>query len=116
MAYAKLRFAGISCAGGGLLAPVQNDLPGLPAVHSGKALLELGVVEPVGNDRREIQAALDHVGHLVPVIHLTAIDALEGQALADDAVHVHRHRLVGDAQQADLAAVAHDGNHLLETS
>ena len=42
---------------------------------------------------------------------LSSIDALERQTLADDLVHIHGHRLVGDAQQADLSAVAHHGDH-----
>ena len=86
----------------------------IPAVHGGEALLELGVVEAVCDDRAEVQAALHHVAHLMPVVHPPAVDALEGQALADDVVHVDGQGLVPQAQQADLAAVAHEGGHLLE--
>ncbi len=48
----------------------------------------------------------------MPVVHLASIDALEGEAFADDAVHVHGHRLIGNAQKAYFAAVAHDRDHL----
>ena len=84
-------------------------------MHGREALFKVGVVEPVGDDRRQVQAALDHVAHLVPVVHLPAVDALEGQALADDQVHIEVDGSVPQAQQGDLAAVAHDGQHLLQS-
>jgi len=71
-------------------------------------------VEAVRDDGREIEPALHHVRHLVPVVHLPAVDALERQTLRDDLVHVHENVLVAEAEQADLAAVAHDGDHLRE--
>ena len=49
----------------------------------------------------------------MPVVHLAAVDALQGQALGDQGIHIHGHRLVADAQQADLAAITHHGDHLL---
>ena len=50
----------------------------------------------------------------MPVVHLTAVDTLQGQTLADDVVHIHGDGLVAQAQQADLTAGAHHAQHLVE--
>ena len=61
--------------------PIQDDLAGVAAHHSVKTFLEVGVMEAMGDDGGHIQTALHHVSHLVPVVHLTAVDALEGQIM-----------------------------------
>ena len=63
---------------------------------------------------RQIESALHHVRHLVPVVHLAAIDALQRQAVCNDLVHVHADGAVAEAQQRNFAAAAHDRDHLVE--
>ena len=50
----------------------------------------------------------------MPVVHLAAVDTLKCQTFADDRIHIDLDRLVADAKQRDLTAVAHDGNELVE--
>ena len=68
------------------------------------------------DDGGQIETALHHIAHLVPVVHLAPVDALQGQSLADDIVHVHFHGLVAETEERYLSAVTHDGKHLVERS
>jgi len=113
----QLLFKGFQCSfhdKSSLLRPIKNHLAGPAAHHCVKALLEVCVVEAVRNDRRQIESALHHVRHLVPVVHLAAIDALQRQAVCNDLVHVHADGAVAETKQRDLAAAAHDGDQLVE--
>ena len=97
-----------------LLRPIEYNFSRLSAHHRVKALLEVRVVEAVRNDRCQIESALHHVRHLVPVVHFAAIDALQRQAVCNDLVHVHADGAVAETKQRDLAAAAHDGDQLVE--
>jgi hypothetical protein len=69
----------------------------------------------VRNDGLDVEARLEHDGHLVPgLIHLAAVDALDGEHVEDDGVPVDGHGLGGDAEHRDPGAVAHVGEHVAE--
>src|SRR6266511_856455 len=88
------------------LLPAQDHLPRAAGADGVEALLELLVGEAVGDHRGDVQPALDHDRHLVPgLVHLAAVDALDGEHVEDDGPPVDRHLLLGDAQHGDLAAV-----------
>ena len=54
-----------------------------------------------GDDRRDVQAGLDHRRHHVPgLVHLAAVDALDREHVEDDPVPVDGDPLGRDAQQA----------------
>src|SRR5688572_12229332 len=62
------------------LLPAQHDLPGLARHHRCETLFILHVVKTMGDHRCDIEARLQHHGHLVPrFVHLAAIDALDGE-------------------------------------
>src|ERR1039458_5478475 len=90
------------------VAPIQNDLTAVARAHDGECLLVFPPGEVMGNDGRDIEAALQHYGHLVPgFVHFAAIDALDGQYVEDDLMPVDRDLCRRDAQQRDFAPVAH---------
>ena len=67
---------GLSFAGGLGCAPVEHDLSGVPRFHQLDRFFELRVRKAVRDDRRNVEAALDHRGHLIPgLIHLAAVDS-----------------------------------------
>src|SRR5208283_186385 len=71
------------------LAPGQHDLAALAGAHEVEALLEVGEREPVRDDGRYVEAALDHRRHLVPgVVHLAPVDSPDGQHVEDHLVPV----------------------------
>src|SRR4051794_26539701 len=79
--------------------PVEDHAPGVPGHHDLEALLELAPGEVVGDDRLDVEAALEHHVHLVPgLVHLAAVDPLDGEHGEDHRVPVDGHLLVGDAQ------------------
>ena len=58
---------------------------------------------------------MQHDRHLVPgLVHLAAVDALDGEHVEDDGVPVDGHLFGGDAQHRDPGAVAHVGDHVAE--
>ena len=69
----------------------------------------------VRDHRADVQARLEHDGHLVPgLVHLAAVDALDRDHVEDDGVPVDGDLAGGDAEHGDLAAVAHVGEHVAE--
>ena len=98
-----------------LLRPGQHNLAAIALQHGVEALLEIMARVAVRDDRADVQARLEHDGHLVPgFVHLPAINALEIEHVEDDDVPVDGEFLVGDAEHGDLAAVAHVGEHVAE--
>ena len=92
---------------------VSTTLPDSPESMASKPFWKSRVVEAVRDDRADVQARLEHDGHLVPgLVHFPAVDALDGEHVEDDRVPVDGHFLVGDAEHGDLAAVAHVGQHV----
>src|SRR5205814_1006147 len=72
--------------------PIENDLAALTREHGRKGGFEFlgGVV--VGDDRRQVEAALYHRHHLVPGLeHLAPVHALDLEPLEDDLIPVDRH-------------------------
>ena len=69
----------------------------------------------MGDDAGDVEAALEHDGHLVPgLVHLAAVDAADGELVEDDLVPVDGDVFGRDAEHGDLCAVAHVGEHLAE--
>ena len=69
----------------------------------------------MGDDRRQVQAALDEYRHLVPgLVHLPAVDTADGQHVEDDFFPVNR--VVGrrNTEHGDFAAVADVVEDVLE--
>jgi hypothetical protein len=61
------------------------------------------------------EAAQHQLGHLVPgLVHLPAVDAVDGEALEDDLVPVGAGALGHDPEHRDLAAVVHAVEHVVE--
>ena len=72
-------------------------------------------MEVVGEDRRHVEAALEHAAHLVPGLeHLSAVDALEDEALEDHAAPVDGDFARRDAEDGDATAVVHGREHALQ--
>ncbi|SPF34488.1 hypothetical protein SBA4_150005 [Candidatus Sulfopaludibacter sp. SbA4] len=70
---------------------------------------------PVRDHRRDVQARLQHDRHLVPrLVHLTAVNALDGEHVEDHGAPVDGHLFGGNPQHGDAGAVAHVGNHVAE--
>ena len=81
------------------LRPVQNDLSGIAAVHGLKALFKVTHIEMMRDDRRNIESALEHRGHLIPRFkHLTSVDAADIEAAEYDRFPVDLHILFRDAK------------------
>lgn len=97
----------------GDVAPVEDDLAGVSGTHGVEALLVVAPVKAVGDDPGDVEAALQHDGHLVPgLVHLATVDSADGELVEDDLVPVDGDVLGGDAEHSDLRAVAHVGEHL----
>src|SRR5438552_18100478 len=95
-----------------LSLPIEDDLATLARKQGRERVLVLlgGVV--VRDDGRKIESALQHRDHLVPGLeHLATVDAANLEALEDDLVPVDRHVRGRNAEQRDLAAVAHVFEH-----
>src|SRR5438552_3362980 len=72
-------------------------------------------MEPVGDDRPDVKAAMQHHGHLVPgFVHLPAVNAFDREHVEHDFLPVNRHFLGGYAQHCDFSAMAHVVDHVAE--
>src|SRR6266851_3982838 len=95
------------------VAPVEDDLAGVAGAHGGEACLVVPPVHAVGDNTGDIQAALEHHRHLVPgLVHLSAVDATDGELVEDDLVPVDGDVFGGDAEHGDLRSVTHVGEHV----
>ncbi len=73
------------------MAPIEHDLAGVAGFHQLDRFAKFGVGKAVGDDRRDVEAALDHRGHFVPgFVHLAAINSFDGQAIKDDEIPIDR--------------------------
>src|SRR6266478_5371815 len=80
-------------------APVEHDFPGVAGFHQLDGFFELCIGEAVSDDRRDIEAALDHRRHLVPgFIHLAAVDSFDCERAEDHGVPINRSRAGHDAE------------------
>ena len=69
----------------------------------------------MGDDRFDVQSALEHHGHFVPgLVHLPPVNAFDRQHIEDDFVPVDGHFCRRNAQHGDLAAVAQVVDHVAE--
>src|SRR5438093_7340552 len=72
-------------------------------------------MEPVGDDRSDVKAALQHYGHLVPgFVHFPAVNAFDREHVEYDRFPVDRYFLRGYAQHCDFSTVAHVVDHVAE--
>ena len=84
-------------------------------LHGLEAFFEFAVVEAMGDDRRYVQTALEHDGHLVPsLIHFPAVDTLDVEHVEDHDVPVDSDGFRWDPEHGDLTAVAHRIEHRAE--
>src|SRR5262249_31743848 len=89
-------------------APIEHDFAGVAGFHQLDGFLELRVGEAVRDDRRDIQAALDHGGHFVPrFIHFAAVNAFDRQLIEYHEIPINRGAGGHDAKERDLSAVKH---------
>jgi hypothetical protein len=97
------------------VAPVKDDFARVAGAHGIEALFVVAPVEAMGDDLRDVEAALEHDCHLVPgLVHLATINAADGQLVEDDLVPIDGDVFRWDAEHGDLCTVAHVGEHLAE--
>jgi quercetin dioxygenase-like cupin family protein len=88
---------------------------GVAAVHHLERALEVRVGEPVRDHGLDVEPVVQHDRHLVPgLVHLPAVDALDGQHAEDHGVPVDGHLARGDPQHGDLGPVGHVREHVAE--
>src|SRR5262245_206719 len=98
------------------LRPRQYYLAAVAAAHGLEPLFEIGVSKAMRDDRPDVEARLQHHGHLIPgLVHFAAIDALERQNVEDDRVPVVGEFIIRNAEDGGLAAVGHVGEHVAES-
>ena len=99
------------------LRPVEDDFAGTAAVHRLKALFKIAHVEMMRDNRRNIESALKHRGHLIPRLeHLASVDAADVEAAEYNGLPVDLHILFRNAEHGDSSAVFHIVDHLIEGS
>src|SRR5262245_66636459 len=97
------------------LSPGQDDLAAVARQHHVEAFLKILPAEAMRHDRGNIEPRLQHHGHVIPrLVHLAAIDALEGEHVEDDEVPVDGDFAVGDAEDRYFSAVGHVRKHVAE--
>src|SRR6266704_6982394 len=90
------------------VSPGEDHLAALCAAHRGEGPLEIGGVEPVRDDRGDIEARLDEHRHLIPGLeHLAAVDALDRDHVGHEVCPVDPKVLGRQAEHGDLAAMGH---------
>jgi hypothetical protein len=95
-----------------LTRPIHDDLAALTAAHNVKRLREVFRREAMRDDRRDVEAALQHRAHAVPRLeHLATVDTLEGEAAEDHLIPVDRDLLARDPEQGDASTVIHELQH-----
>src|SRR6202162_4748071 len=63
------------------LAPIEDALAGVARFHQLDRVAKFSKGKAVGDDRRDVEATLDHRGHFVPgFVHLAAVNSFDGQA------------------------------------
>src|ERR1700680_3664254 len=98
------------------LFPVEKDLTRISTHHNLKALLQLCVLEAVSDNRTDIQAGLQHHGHLVPsLIHFPSVDAFKGEHVKNNRAPIYHHLSVGNSEDGDIRPVDTMGEHVLKT-
>src|ERR1700733_14067114 len=87
--------------------PIENHFRRVSRAHCGKALLVVVPRQAGRDDWRYIQARLEHHRHQIPgLVHLAAVDALNGDHIENDFAPIEGERRRGNPQHGDLAAMA----------
>src|SRR4051794_21895526 len=95
--------------------PVQHYFAGLAGAHGRESLFEISVAVTMRDHGRDVQTGMDQHRHLVPgLIHLAAVDALDGDHVEDHFGPVERYFFCRNAEHGNLAAVRHVVDHVAE--
>src|SRR6266436_5878076 len=93
--------------------PLQDDFAGLAGKHDIKPFLEFGIMESVSDHRVDIKSALQHDSHFVPgLVHLTAVNAFDGEHRENNRIPIYRHLFFGDPKHRDFGPMAHVRQHI----
>src|SRR5204863_7399991 len=102
----------IDLMGTSSVIPIKNHLAAVAGLHGSEALLEFRVVEAMGDHGLDVEAALQHHGHLVPrLIHLTPVDAVNREHVENDLGPINGDLFRRNAQHGDASAMAHVVDH-----
>ena len=94
------------------LTPAQYNLARLALLHYLETFFELGVMETVGDHRRNIQATFEHDRHFVPrFIHFAAVDTFNGKHIEDHRVPIDSDGFRWNSEDSYFATVAHRIDH-----
>ena len=94
-------------------SPLQDHFPGLSGHHRGKALFKFGVVQTMGDHRTDIQATLQHDGHLLPrFIHFTTVDSVDREYIEHNQIPVDGDIFRRNAEHCDFSAMRHVFQHV----
>src|SRR5215831_8316595 len=89
------------------VSPGEDHLAALGAAHGSEGLLEIGGIEPVCDDWRDVKARFDQHRHLVPGLeHLAPVDALDRDHVGDQVRPVDREVPRGQAEHGHLATMS----------
>ncbi len=111
----SMHAADLMKAGVGLVNPGEDNLAGFAGFHDLEALLEVSVVQAVGDDGGDIEPGAQHGIHLLPgAEHFTAVDAFHLEPFPDEGVPVDAGAAWLDAEQGDIGSVCGVGDDVLE--
>src|SRR5450755_2474186 len=95
------------------LGPVEDDLAALGTANRGEGRVKVHGIEPVRDNRRDVDARLDEDRHLVPGLeHLPSVDPLDGDHVEDQVRPVDPELLGRQPENRDLATVSHGRQHV----
>jgi hypothetical protein len=95
--------------------PIEHDLAAIAGLHRLEALFECGVRQAMGDDGGDLEAALEHGGHLIPrLIHFAPVDSFDREPIEDHGIPVDGDVLGWNPEQRDFAAMRHVGEKVSE--
>src|SRR5437016_3064605 len=87
---------------------IENDFPRVTRPGEFDGFFELLKWKAMGDDRGNIDPALDERRHFVPGLeHFASVDSLQRQTVEDDDVPIDRGSRWHDAEERDFPAVKH---------
>src|SRR5205823_7963652 len=95
------------------LPPIQQHFAAVSRPHRVKTFFVIAIRKLVRDQRRNIQPAFEHHGHLVPgLVHLASVNTLYGKHAENYLVPVDGHFFRRNAEHGDLRTVTHVVEHL----